>query len=395
MEHLGARLIGWDAGISLTAGVSQEALRKTPLFARAVDILRGCEELRRENSFDEAAKARLRNPAQRFSLFKTPEGKTRFRQTFWQSQTIASGEAWTREWAVTNSLAEQPLKFRIEALISSSPGADTNAVIIADLANDDAGNWKRTSAEGVRYTVASLTGTDSPLTTITATNTGKVPRNAAWARLEKRFEPPLNAKEGKALAVEIDGDGSGALVAIRLECPQHISYGAIADRYVPINFTGRRTFTLVETESSQWSDYTWNDGKHLYGVYRELVNFGALESASIWLQNLPTGRETRIRIGPIRALPLRPTQVKNPRLTINGQTLELPVELAPGNWIEGNSMDDCLVYGQKGEALGKIVPRGDWPRLRNATKSAGFDCAEAGEIKPRARVTIFGYGDVL
>jgi hypothetical protein len=46
MEHLGARMIGWDAGVSLTAGVSRGALRETPLFRRAVEILKTCEELR-------------------------------------------------------------------------------------------------------------------------------------------------------------------------------------------------------------------------------------------------------------------------------------------------------------------------------------------------------------
>ena len=40
MENLGARLIGWDAGISLTAGVDRATLRKTPLFQRAAGILR-------------------------------------------------------------------------------------------------------------------------------------------------------------------------------------------------------------------------------------------------------------------------------------------------------------------------------------------------------------------
>src|SRR5439155_9860065 len=62
MENLGAKLIGWDAGISLTAGVDRETLRHTPLFRRAVDILRTCEDLRHANAFDEAAKSKLREP---------------------------------------------------------------------------------------------------------------------------------------------------------------------------------------------------------------------------------------------------------------------------------------------------------------------------------------------
>ena len=121
----------------------------------------------------------------------------------------------------------------------------------------------------------------------------------------ERFSPLLNLKERQALGIEIEGDGSGALIAIRLESPRAIAYGAIADRYITVDFTGRRFFTLVETESSRWSDYVWNDGKGAYNAYRETIDFSAVESVSVWLQNIPPGRETRCGLGPVRALPLR------------------------------------------------------------------------------------------
>jgi hypothetical protein len=230
---------------------------------------------------------------------------------------------------------------------------------------------------------------------LVATNAGKVARNAAWARVERRFEPLLNLKDGQTFDVEIEGDGSGAVLAFRLESPAHIAYGAVADRYVPLDFTGRRRFTLVETESTRWSDYVWNDGKHLYHVYREGVNFGAIESLSVWLQNLPTGCETKCRIGPLRALPMRSGSVKNPKLTVEGKTIEFPVELASGSWIECNGLDDCAVYGPKGESLGKVTPRGDWPVLRAGESAAQFSCETSDGAQPRARVTVSGLGEEL
>ena len=59
---------------------------------------------------------------------------------------------------------------------------------------------------------------------------------------------------------------------------------------------------MVETESTRWNDYTWDDGKSLYNVYRETIDFGAGESAEIWLQNLPPGKEAKCGLGPIKAL---------------------------------------------------------------------------------------------
>ena len=395
MEHLGARLIGWDAGISLTAGMDRDALRKTPLFARAADVLRTCEELRHANTFEPEAKAKLRDPSLRFALFKTAQGKTRFRETRAQAQTIAMDEPWSQEWTLTNSFAKQPVKFRIEALMSVASTAGPNAVLVADLAKEANDAWKRTNANGVSLTLGSAGGPGETLGVIVATNTGKVPRNGAWVKLEKRFKTPLDAKEGKALQVEIEGDGSGAVLAIRLESPQHVGYGGIADRYVTIDFTGRRRFTLVETESSRWSDYVWNDGKQLYSVYREVINFGILESASVWLQNLAPSQETRSGVGPILAVPLRRAAVKNPRLMVNGQTLEFPFELAPGSWIEGTGPKDCTAYGARGESLGRVTPSGAWPVLRADPSRIQFSCERAEGARPRARVTVFSYGGEL
>ena len=230
---------------------------------------------------------------------------------------------------------------------------------------------------------------------MTATNAGKVARNAAWIRLERRFSTLLNSKERQALAVEIDGDGSGALVAIRLESPRAIAYGAIADRYIDVDFVGRRFFSLVETESTRWSDYVWNDGKSLYNAYRETIDFSAIESVSVWLQNLPPGRETKCRLGPIRAVPMCAGLVKNPRITVGGKTIEFPVELASGSWIECNGPDGCAAYGSKGEPLGKVTPRGDWPSLDAGVAPIQFSCDSNGALKPRSRITVFSRGKGL
>ncbi len=68
----------------------------------------------------------------------------------------------------------------------------------------------------------------------------------------------------------------------------------------------------IETESARWSDYVWNDGKWLYNVYRETIDFGTVESVSIWYNNLPKGQEAECIIGPIKALPMVACTVKNP-----------------------------------------------------------------------------------
>jgi hypothetical protein len=382
IENLGARLVGWDAGISLTAGIDRDTLRNTPLFARAVDVLRTCEELRRAHTYDESARASLREPGSQFTLVTNAAGMPRFRRVMPQAQTVSLAEPWTLAWHVTNAFQPQPLKFRLEALMSAAPLTDTNALLLADLTQVGAEPWKLTKANGVTFVRLSATNHGDPEGLLVAATDGKLARKAAWGRLERRFDPLLNLKERQALGVEIEGDGSGAVLAIRLESPRAIAYGAIADRYIKLDFTGRRTISLVETESTRWSDYAWNDGKSAYNVYRETIDFGVIESLSVWLQNLPPGRDTKCRLGPIRALPLRPGLVKHPRITLGAATLEFPVELASGSWIEANGPDDCAAYGPRGEPL-------DWPMLPAGVTPLQFSCEPNTAAQPRARVTVF------
>ena len=389
MEHLGARLIGWNAGISLTAGMDRRALLRTPLFARAAEILRTCEEARRSSRFDEATRARLRDPARRFAMVREADGKVGFREMESHSQTVAVGEPWTFAWSVTNAFGRQPARFRIEALASVSNRLDGVGVRLADWSHEPAAAWKQSAAPGVAFVSGLGTNLTSGWSVLGATRAGQVERRGAWAKWEKRFDPVFDAKNGKALMVEVEGDGSGALLAIRLESPQHIGYGAIADRYITLDFTGRRKFTLVETESTRWSDFVWNDGKHPYGVYRELVQFAALESVGVWLQNLPPDCEVRVGLGPITAVPLVSAPVVNPRIRRGDRTVEFPVTLTSGSWIEANGPGDCSVFGPKGESLGSVTPRGDWPEFEVGLNRLGFESAGENGSPARAKITSF------
>jgi len=394
MEYLGAKLIGWDAGISLTGAVDRDKLQSVPLFRRAVDILRTCEDLRQSNTFDEGTKAKLREPGSEFALVTNAPGKVRFRRSHADPHTAAVAEPWTLAWRTTNAFGAQSVRFRLEALMAAAPPDDTNATVLADFSGADAAQWSGRSAEGVSIFVSAARD-EAGAGVLVATNSGRVARNAAWARLEKRFAPTLNLKERQALGVWIEGDGLGELLAIRLESPRHLSFGAVADRYVSVDFTGRRFVTLVETESTRWSDFVWNDGKGVYNVYRETIDFGAIESASVWLQNLTPGRETKFRLGPVKALPLVPATIRNPVLSVNGERIELLAELTSGSWIECNEQGDCTAYGSRGETLAQVKLKSPLPTLRAGVNECRFSCAPGPGPTPRAKATLFTLGEEL
>ena len=395
MENLGAKLIGWDAGISLTGGVDRNALKNTPLFRRAVEILRTCEDLRHANAFEEPTKARLREPGREFALTQDAAGRTRFRRVQSEARTLSPAEPWTLSWTITNVFAPQPIQVRIEALMSAAAAEDTNAVSFLPADRAAARSWKATQAAGVTLSMEPAPDGAEAGWVLAATNSGQVAQRGAWGRRDQHFEPVLNLKSRPALRLEVEGDGSGALLAVRQESPHHLAYGAVADRYLPIDFTGRRQVVLLETESTRWNDYEWNDGKGLYNVYRETVDFGAIEKMSLWLQNLPTNRPTRIRLGALQGVPIRPIPVRNPRLTVGSASVEFPIELAPGSWIEAHGPGDCQAFGPKGESLGRVEPRGPWPQTAAGASRVEFACEPANAAMPRARVTFFHQGEML
>ena len=189
--------------------------------------------------------------------------------------------------------------------------------------------------------------------------------------------------------------GQGEVIAVRLESPQHMAYGAIADRYVIVDFTGPRYLTLVETESSRWSDYQWNDGKSVYNAYRETIRFDAVSAVSVWCQNLPPAETAKCRLGPIKALPMLPATLKNPALTVNGERIEFPVELPSGSWLEYDGGSDFAVFGSKGEPLGRHTLKGTPLLLRAGENRLEFLCPSSTGPSPRAKVTLFSQGEEL
>jgi hypothetical protein len=610
VEYLGAKLIGWDAGISLTGAINQESLKAVPLFRRAVDTLRTCEDLRHAGIFDGAVKARLRETGKDFSLFQDGQGQWRFRPAQYDGHTVAASEPWSQSWSTVNSFADQPVKLRIEALMSAQSYDYPENIVLATLSppiqaenssstnpnhnfgsSQDTRNMKlynnvitTPDVSGIRvwqydpvsaynapcvmkntteaalmngwipagmaalhpayqpfavpgredmslvrwtapqtgeyqvntmfhaggpglcdyYVVQNYTtvlfaqldqsgsarfdatvtlpagntldfavgaGTDNsgmdvvplevhivsstdpaaawdvatdmsftenpngawsygsaaafissdpkaftgrPLVAegvtvqrepaaintpgaggvLTAMNSGKVPQNGAWARLDWKFNPALNLSNHQAIGVWVEGDGRGEIIAIRLESPQHISFGAIADRYITVDFIGRRFFTLVETEAARWSDYIWNDGKWLYNAYRETINFGVVESMGLMYNNLPPNQEVRCTIGAVKALPMVPCSIKNPAVTVNGKTISFPVEIPSGGFLEFYNVDNCTLYGPTGETIGKVTPSESAPILQEGTNSVQFTC-DPTDPAPRAKIVVISYGDPL
>ena len=130
-------------------------------------------------------------------------------------------------------------------------------------------------------------------------------------------------------------------------------------------------------------------------MFREQVDFNQVETISLWYNNLPADGSVTCYLSPIRGLSVFMNKLKNPSITLGGKTLVFPVEMDGGSYIEFNSPTDCKHYGKDGGVIGEVKPQGDVPELAPGANEISFKCEPAGELRPRARVTVVCQDDPL
>jgi hypothetical protein len=223
-------------------------------------------------------------------------------------------------------------------------------------------------------------------------------RRGAWANAGLSFPAPYRNLSGAgALGVWVKDDGKGALLNIQLGTPREYM-SALWDHYVTLDFTGWRYVELLmrERDVEQMSAYQWPYGGN-YDIYRNPLDMAHISEVNLYLNNLPPGDSTEVSISPIIALAVRPAELKNPTLTLNGRKLTLPVTLHSGDFLEAEPTGDCAHYNDKGDLLALIRPvtAADWPVLRSGENAVTFDCERPPGASARAEVTVNASGTVF
>lgn len=403
IEYLCCKLIGNNAGLSMLGGVDEKTLSENPLIGRIVPLIRQYEELRQSGYFNDSIRALLRQPGREFTLIHDDSGRWNFRPVSYIKHKIAGRNHPSKEWIVKNEFKTQPLKLRIEALMSVKKYGDKAGITVADFSHPE-----QFSVSGHAATVTGniQKSSDNPgyadnYALFSASSSADSSYEGQWIRIEKRFDPWLDLSKNQGLGVWIKGDGNNELLNIRLESPKHLSHGARGDHFIKIDFNGWKYFELVEIESSEFSNYIWPDsGFYVYDSYRHTLQFNNIDKIQLWYNNLPSGKEARCIIGEIRSLPLVNSVINYPTITVNGESLTIPVEMESGMYLElgcdsvCKSGNICKLFGPKGELLKefKISPV---PEIRSGENQISFSSKGPDNINPRTQVTLITEGDLL
>jgi len=394
IEYLMSKALANDMGIALM-GVNPGNIDSVPAYQRLAPIFRTYEELRHANYFPESIKAQLRKPGDEFTLEKLDDGEWQFRPVEYAKNKVQGIDDASNSWVVNNRFAAQPLQLRIEALMSAADYDATDAVVIEDFSAPEMLE-DRANQEGVTATLESVGDPVKIGDTsghFQASSERQNPKGS-WAKIGKTFEPALNIDKQRALGVWVYGDGQGELLNIQLMSPHYTTSGGIGDHYIEVDFTGWRYFELIEMEGARIADYVWPYGKSNYGVYRETVNYGLIETLSLWYNNVPPEKSVSCCLSPIKAIPLVKNKLSNPKITVGNVTITFPVEIESGYYLEFRSVTDCKLYSPKGEIVTDVTPEGGVPQLTPGANTLEFDCGTASG-NARAYVTAISLGDPL
>lgn len=396
IEYLCCKMIGNNAGLSLNCDISEATLQAHPIYRDFLATIKQYEELRHAKVFDAATRAKLRQVGQDYTLAKRASGAWTFKPRFYKKHTVSGATHESARWTLENEYADQPVKLRLEALMTVAREAEP--VVVLDAESVPAFKVLRT-AEGVSCKLVpgseSVPATGEKAIELRARSSGAVAREGSWGALGRSYEPLLNLGQREALGVWVYGDGSGALLDFRFTTS--LPHWGMSSHYVKLDFTGWRYCELVEAESTRTSDYIWPQlgGYFVYDHYRSVAAYNRINTFEVWVNNLPARREVVCKVGPVRALESVAGQVKNPTLKVNGAVLSLPVEMTSGMYLELSEGGRCQLYDQAGKSVRDFTLPGAVPLLKRGSNALAFTCEGETTLPARVRVTMIGEGAPL
>ncbi|NQT11972.1 MAG: hypothetical protein HQ582_04430 [Planctomycetes bacterium] len=391
IEYLCGKALANNHGLSLM-GINPSTVHSIPALPRLAAIVRQYETLRRANYFTDAVKDRLRTPGQEFTLLEAADSEWQFRPVQYDKHKVQGVDEGSDTWTVANRFGRQPLKLRIETLMAAGPYDDPGNPTLADFA-DTAEFADRATQPGISAKLETSTDqikVGAASGRLTATNATDTPTRS-WCKFVKKFDPPIDLTKHQALGLWIHGDGKGQVLNLQQTSPSHLSH-AIADHYVTIDFTGWHYFELVEPEGKRHADYSWPYGG-IYSIYRESIRPKSVSTLSLWYNNVPAKETVTCHLGPIRAIPIRPTRLRNPSVSVGGRTITFPVDIETGQFLEFRAPDECKLYGPKGEEIRDVEPVGDVPTLEPGANPIKFAWEPTEGVHPRAYVSLITEGE--
>jgi len=403
IEYLCGKALAHDSSLSFLVGFTPKAVSKSWNLQRLAAIIKNYEDLRLSNYFPESVRTKLAVPGDEFVLQQGRDKQWQLRPTQYAKHKIETVDERSTSWTTKNKFGRQPVQLRIEALLSAASYDAPGNITLADFNTTTDFTEHRSQKE-----VLGTLKIDPPQNKIGPSSLGRFSaessyphQDASWTMFGKKFTPPLKMND-HVLGVWINGDGKGEVLNFQIKSAATYSDG-IHERYVTVDFTGWRYFELVEPEGDKIINFEWpysirqadwNNKSltelswYVYPVYFYWLDYNQIESFSVWYNNIPPGTKVSCVLSPVKAIPVKKIMIKNPSVTIGDKTIVFPIEFESGCYLEFHSINDCKLYGPKGELICDVKPQGDVPVIKAGENQIKFNCNVDSGMRARANVTV-------
>jgi len=394
VEYLMCKSLATDSSLSWLLGFDPETFSTSYNQKRFASLIKQYEQLRLSKYFPESVKQKLAQPGKEFTLEQSGSRDWQLRPVSYDRHKISDTDKSSNTWSTHNQFSQQPIKLRIEAMLSLASYDGAQNKIVAEFKEPNEFPEQQ-SSPGVS---CSFQTASSP--TIASSTSGcyiaksdQQDQKSAWSMANKKFSSDIDLSQ-HGFGVWIYGDGNGEVLNFLWKAPDHISMG-VSEHYAVINFTGWRYFEFVEPESDRVGEYKWPYHRTAGTPYIETfwVDYTKLNSLSLGYINLPTGKDVKCYLSPIKALPHVKAKLVNPSVTIGDATIIFPTKIESGCYLEFHSINDCKLYGPKGELISDVKPQGDVPIMKSGENQVKFNCSVESGIGARANVTMITQGD--
>ncbi|NQT51371.1 hypothetical protein HQ576_04940 [bacterium] len=392
IEYLCTKSLAYDAPMSFQ-GVRPGGQPPNARQEEYLALIGRYERLRLARHFPEAVRQRLREAGREFRLAQAPGGGWQFVPTDYAEHKVTALDDGSASWTVANRFGEQPAKLRIKALYAVEPYDSAGAIELAAFAKPDEFTQKAKAPSVTHALAPSAEQVKVGKTSgrYTATNTAAT-RRGTWAKMGKLFAPHVDMRKHAAFGLWIHGDGKGELLNLQLVNPRQYYY-TLDEHYVKIDFQGWRYVELLlrERDADQHGLYAWPYAGH-YAVYRAPLVRNHVSELNLYLNHLPPKGSVTCTLSPIKALPIRKVELRNPSITIRGRRIVFPVTLASSGTIEFRSPTDCTLYDERGARIQDVRPQGDVPTLAAGDNPVTFACDGPAGVRTRVAVTVITDG---
>ena len=408
IEYVWAKALAYGAPISFNVPIN--TLRNNGRMPEILARIKNWEELRNAGYFARSVRDQMKEPGREFALVRKQLGTanrtaTDFGQDHeskWQIRPVTHApdryvgkiDGSHNVWTFNSADPDQPLRVVIEPESQLAAYGDAgNAVLIRpgplNLQTQGAGPmWGPRQSTG---SALALTGSDDTTPNgaksfhVRARNDSQTPMG--WACAEIVLDGMHDMTGRRALGTWVNGDGSGAYLHFTVEAGRRV----VRDYYVPLDFKGWKFITMSQPAGGEVYGF-----KFPFSGYWALSNmaYDAVDRVYVFVTHLAPGMRVDVGFGRVEALEETPRSLRDPGLTVNGQSITFPVMIESDWYLEYDGAAPVRVFNQNGHTMARVDPVGAAPIIRKGDNTVTF-VGNQDKGFGAANVTLITHGRAL